>query len=73
MGAFDDAKKEFAPARPEYGPPKPKETPQPLGLGRAMQFNGVVGRASLPIATTLTNPNHQPIILNLKSSSWTFR
>ena len=72
MGAFDDAKKYFPTPQPEYGPPRPKDKPQPLGLGLPLQFNGVVGRASLDIPTTLTNPNNKPVTLQLHTTGGDF-
>lgn len=73
MGTFDEAKKLFPPPRPEHDPPKPKEKPQPLILGRAMQFNGVVGRSSLPIPTTMTNPNHERVRFDVESTAPEFQ
>jgi hypothetical protein len=37
-----------------------------------MQFNAVVGRSSLPIATTLTNPNNRPVRFAINKSSTDF-
>ena len=73
MGTFDEAKKLFPPVKHDHGQEKPKDKPQPLGLGRAMQFNGVVGRSTIPIATTVTNPNHQRVKLDVKTSGTDFR
>lgn len=63
--AFEDSKKYF-PA-PEVAPAKPKEKPQPLETGRAMSFNGVVGRTSLYIPTKLTNPNGKAVEVRLET------
>jgi hypothetical protein len=37
-----------------------------------MQFNGVVGRSSLPVATTLTNPNNRHVAFEVKISGTDF-
>ncbi|CAN5602982.1 hypothetical protein BH11MYX1_BH11MYX1_07840 [soil metagenome] len=72
MGTFDDAKKYFPTPQPEYGPPKPKDKRQPLGLGVPMHFNGVVGRSSLDIPTTVTNPNNKPVTLQIQTTGTDF-